>query len=124
MIDDGHIETKLRNLVRDILDKTKKGEIQWQDLGEQNDLVAPDEKVTLAFQSDYKDKELRIIHYHYKNYPFDEITFVWEESISMQIIGQDGNAIWEFPKMPELWELFEVIRFKVSGVEDLLESTP
>ena len=107
---DEELGTKLRTLAHELIERTRDGSLAWSAL----DYSLPDAAVTVAFQATYKNKTLRLYQYKYREGK------EWEEDVGLEVVDERGRAVWEFPRMSELWRLIEAVKFKAAGIEELL----
>lgn len=117
-MDDSVLEVHLDMFLKELTESTKAGTVEWRLVPVPDQLRELDDRVGLVFATEYKNKPLRIFHASFKIY-YDDTNFSWDEKVELQIVDSRGNALWDFPKTPEIWQLLEAIKFKAAGVEEL-----
>ena len=119
-----------------IISLTRDGKLEWRsidpsEVSNQN----VEEKISSVFVTQYKDKILRVYSRKYKG-PSMDVTFSnlflsteakskemrWYGEVVLELINNSGISIWTFPKEDILKDLLTVIKYKVSGADDLINS--
>lgn len=95
---------------------------------------SPEDIISSVFVTHYKDKVLRIYQRKYKGPSIGaKLGAIFSSSISsgemrwytevvLELINDEGHSLWSFPKEEILKDLLEVIKYKVSGASDLINS--
>ena len=99
----------------------------------------PDETIDVVFRAIYKGKRLRIYKRRYKDYrpikssPFSgslvlqafgvekEMEHYWATEVVMELVNDDGIALWTYPKVNALPDLLSAVQYQVAGVKDFLD---
>jgi hypothetical protein len=79
----------------------------------------------MAFESEYKNRKLRLyeesVENRFSSDIFGRSNPHWQEYTVLELIGPQGAA-WEFPTIEELKDLIEIVKFKVTGVNEFIEA--
>lgn len=66
--------------------------------------------VAEVFMGKFKERKLRL--YQTKGEP----------NFILELIDDKGDAIWEFPSVPEMKDLGEAVKFQLSNVKEFIDS--
>jgi hypothetical protein len=112
---------KNRLVITKLIQETQKDTIIWNSF--------PDKRITLphdgeiidkVYTSIFKGKHFRLFRYRHKDYSSDFDTLYWSSSIKLEITDKDGFSEWEFPYDNSLNDLYEAVRYKVSGFNEFI----
>jgi hypothetical protein len=113
---------------------TEGGKLRWQSLrlpeGMQGD---PSRRVSIAFESEYKDRKLRLYETTVKRSYQDDVRTalargnplwqepLWQDYTVLELVDENGAA-WEFPNIKGLDDLLETVKFQAAGVKEFIKA--
>ncbi|MCI5137369.1 MAG: hypothetical protein D3922_02890 [Candidatus Electrothrix sp. AR1] len=120
-----------------LISLTRDGKLEWSSVspgmvkGQQDDDI-----INSVFTTQYKDKFLRLYHRKYQNIPYStaavsgffgaavaaSIKKKWYNEVVLELISEQGDSLWVFPKENILQDLLKAIKYKASGANDLIKS--
>jgi len=119
-------EKKEIKLISKLNKLTSKNELQWVVVDAPSSLtISTDHNIPLFFKTSYENKTVVIFQRNYRSYSdeFDET--YWDYEICLGIMDSRNRVIWEYSPREAtsaLNDLFQSVRNKTSGVEDLLSN--
>ena len=119
-------EKKEIKLISRLNKLTSKSELEWvANEPPQSMTKFTDEHISLFFQTNYESKRLVVFQRNYQTYYDDFDQMYWTERVSLGILDDQDRLIWEYSDRDSssaLNDLFQTIRSKVAGVDDLFSS--
>ncbi len=101
---------KLIDAIVSLIDGTQKGRITWEvkKLTPTLSLTDPKIAVQAVYQTEYRGRKLRLYEAAYS-------------SPTLEIIDDDGTALWTFPPVSGLDDLLSSVRYETAGVKEFLD---
>ena len=130
-------EKKDKNIeaIAKIIALTREGKLSWISIDPSEvPKKGDDDVIDSAFTTQYKGKILRLYRRKYKgpsitgqiglffSHSAKTTEMRWYSEIVLELISQQGHALWAFPREDILKDLLKTIGYKVSGAEDLINS--
>lgn len=117
-----------------LIQLTQKEHVEWNSVDP--DVVQsqiPEDIVSSVFICDYKGKLLRIYYRRYKGYPGLAYSIFhgneksskekkWFSEVVLELIDDNGNSVWQFPKERIMNDLLDAVKYKASGASDVIQS--
>lgn len=101
--------------------ETKEGGIDWKiSRAEPSSMLGSETLVDYVYTCTVLDKKLRLYKYQSKSY-YDEGLYEWIENYRLEFIDDWGKSEWAFPDDRAIYDLYETVRYKTSGVEKFME---
>ncbi len=131
---------ELVEVIAKLIKLTQDGEIPWVSQPIDEALKkAPDDEVGPIFTATYSGKKLRIYRRRYKYVPsrlessLSGVTAsilgtgvrppsTQRTEVILEIIDEQGVAIWSFPSDPMLRDLLSAVQYQAAGVKEFLDS--
>lgn len=129
---------QLVDAIAKLIKLTQDGEVLWlpQPIDEALKQY-PDDEIGPVFTATYGGRNLRIYRRRYKYEPGQFVSGVtnvlasslgmrgrtpgtWRTEVILEIIDEQGVAIWPFPIDPMLRDLFSAVRYQAAGVKEFL----
>ena len=117
--------------VANLIKLTEENKLQWRASGPPESLKRdPDRQVEVVFNTDYKDRKLRLYVENVKKEPnplfsvpslFQKKYPYWEREIVLELGDKTGRAWYPFPDTYAVADLLESVRYKVLKVDDFLD---
>lgn len=128
-------EQKDKNIeaIAKIISLTREDRLTWRsvDISEVQNNNSDDE-ISSVFVTTYKNKILRVYQRKYKGPTLaskirmfvdaKESQMTWYSEIVLELVNHSGHSLWSFPKEDILKDLLKVIKYKVSGADELINS--
>ncbi len=112
---------KIIEAIAKIIELTRANILRWNAVNSSavkeknsNDIISS------VFSTPYKEKILRIFKRKYLSHYQGSID--WFEEVVLEIVDDNGNSLWTFPKEAIINDLLQTIQFKISGADDLMNS--
>lgn len=119
-----------------IISLTRNEKLQWQ---QSNSDKVPrksnEDIIDSSYTTKYKEQYIRIFRRRFKapqlmkgfasalsGEKLTENDMRWTSEIILDITGPTGKSLWEFPKEEILNDLLTLIKYKISGAENLINS--
>lgn len=114
-------ENKISLFILELIKMTKKGQIDWKESFYSPKLPDGFERLMdLSYSATINQKEFRLYKYNIKHYT-DEYEWDWSERIRLELVDNQGNSTYEFPYEYSLYDLYEAVREKTSGISDFID---
>ena len=115
-------DNKIATFLKDLIGKSRKGYVHWEATPPANQGFEADEEATgLCYFTQFGPQRLRLTQVRYK-YWRDVDDWEWSSLIALDFVDGRGRLLWRFPSSAEIRELFEIVQFRTSGVEDAIDS--
>lgn len=121
----GNQEDKLVKLVAKLIELTQESELYWKVVDSNGDSEPSMTKIIGAvFESNYKDKTLRIYKREYNNTEENHMLNLYQPSYSIAVelafSDKQGNIIWRFPRVTGIIDLYKAVTYRVADVDDFI----
>lgn len=111
-----------------LISLTRDDKIRWSPISPGKLLDKyPGSKFDIVFSATYNDRVLRIYRHSYEKMislaeavVFQKLGPMWCSEITMDISDNHGNSIWEFPRENIINDLYNTIKYKVSGANTFI----
>ncbi len=99
---------------------TKEDIIKWKFNDERiNSIVGTEIVLNNSYVVKILNKILRIYKFKEKIY-YDEDAYNWTENYKLEFIDNYGNSEFTFPEDRAIYDLYETVQYKTSGIENFL----
>ena len=101
---------KLIDAIVSLIDGTQEGRITWAVKKLTPTLSPTDPKIAVqvVYETEYRGRKLRLY----------EVAYSWP---TLEIIDDDGTALWTFPPVSGLDDLLSSVRYETAGVKKFLD---
>jgi len=121
-------DEKLVELVAKLIELTQESSLNWKVVQANKDSEPGFTKtIGAVFEAFYKEKHLRIYKREYDNTEENHMfnMFMHQPSysiaIELEIVDNQGNPIWSFPRVTGIVDLYKAIAYRVAGVDEFLK---
>src|ERR1700712_1059783 len=110
-------EQKTSRAISNINKLTATDKIIWKTRLHSSDItLAGEEKIVgPIYESQFDNRPLRLFKYS-ETVQTDEFDFRQFSFVRLSVLDNTGQSVWDFPKNRGLEDLYESVRFKVSGI--------
>lgn len=114
-------DTRFANMVARLIEETARGRMSWR-LGQapRSIIDGTEDRIGLYFEGVFKETKFSIYELRFKNFT-DEDAFNWSSTVVLAIVDYDDRVLWTQTNYRELYELYDDVRRKASGVDRLLD---
>lgn len=117
-----------------IISLTRKDKLVWVSVDPSEVSNQNEDIISSVFVTKYKDKTLRLYQRKYKGPSLTSGIGMffkadikpkemrWYSEVVLELINKSGHSLWAFPKEGILKDLLKVIKYKISGADDLINS--
>ena len=115
-------ENNISLFILELIKKTMQGKIEWQMIepGGVSNKIYDDNIIGFIYRTEIMDKHFWLYKYKAKYYR-DEYDWDWVEKIKLELIDSNGNSLYEFKYEYSLFDLYNAIREKTSGISSILD---
>ncbi|MEY3881845.1 MAG: hypothetical protein RIQ94_2641 [Pseudomonadota bacterium] len=98
-------------IIEKLIELTQHNQIIWQSQPAPRYMCSPDSRIDLVYETEYLGRYIRLYQKQFKYY-IDENQYTWDENMIFEIVDDQGNTIWEFPRTPNAYELLKAVQFQ------------
>ncbi len=110
-------------VITKLIQETQRGTIIWQPKKDQKIILPFDgEVIGKVYLTQYKGTNFRMFRFRYKDFESDLLTYYYDSAIRLEILDENGDLDWDFPSDNSLNDLYETVRYKVAGVNKLIDN--
>ncbi len=115
-------KSKIQKIIYKLSKSTIEDETMWSiDEHSKIKLSFDGEIIGKIYKCDFKGKFFRIYGFTYETYSPDFDKLYKTSGEALVLVDKRGELLWEFPYFNSITDLYETVKYKVAGVEDLLE---
>jgi len=101
---------------------TKEGHLTWQKIRPPTSLTETSNYEIAAFyKTRYKKHDLALYDLRYQMWDDTGEVIGWDQRYQLAVLDEDGDILWQFPRVPGLHELASSIAYKVGNVDQVLK---
>jgi len=104
-----------------LVEDTSAGRITWQ--REQPPAIPrthTEEYTGAVYVTTIKGQKFRLSPLRYRWYT-DEDSFVWTDTVALELVDEHGTIVWRFPQSPQIPQLLETVQYASSGIERIID---
>jgi hypothetical protein len=114
------IQNKLEwtDALEKIIILTKSGNLNWS----KNQFltsIRENDSVDIIYSTSVMNHIIIVYEYRYKKYS-DEDNWDWDNEVAIEFVDLEGNLEWQWPTMPNRFNLIDAIRYNISGAGNFL----
>ena len=104
-----------------LIQDTRSGKIVWH-RASPPDLPrsGSEEYAGAIYLTTIKSQTFRLCPLRYRNYT-DEVSFVWIDTVVLELIDNHDLVVWQFPESPQIPQLLETVQYASSGIEQIID---
>lgn len=116
-------QSKTNKLITKLIRLTNDDKLEWGIKDPPYSIArGTDDVIPLFFEAKYKDKWVAVYQKRYQEFYPDTETFYWTEKIVLAVLDDQDRVLWESSMhSPGLVDLFNTVREKSAGIDELLD---
>jgi hypothetical protein len=115
-------DQRVQNLLLSLIEETSRGRLSWIPGEAPGALTYATNDVFYFYaEANFRGTRFAIYELRWRHY-FDEHEFYWDSSVNLSVLDGLDRVLWQVDGgIPEVTELFDDVRRKLSGIEGLLD---
>ena len=115
-------DKKIISVISKLNRLTQEGKIEWKRIHPPENLtLGTDEKIVDFFATSYKDRKIGLYEERYQAYDGDYDQSYWTSRWILAFFSGSWDLDWVFPHKPGIFELLESVRYKITGVDEIID---
>lgn len=116
------IDPRVQKLVLSLIEETSRGRLSWTAGQAPGTLTyATDDVFYFYAEAYFRGTRFAIYELRWRHY-YDESEYYWNSSVNLSVLDNFDRVLWQVDGgMPEVTELYNDVRRKLSGIDGLLD---